>query len=571
MISKKTTKTCFALTALFAVNIMFANDHASLQSMIDKARKNNQRELIIPKNTYRLDKPLVFDKLKDIKIDGGGSTFLFTDIRANIMVVNSDQLTLQNFTVDYSPLPFTQGDIITVEPAAGRMRIKLHAGYPSFPRMNRINVHIFDRASRSWKKGVRDYFGLNLTATDKPDEFYVKMPEGFSSCVTVGDLVAFDWRFRSGFNIRNTNDFRMYDVTIHTSPSIAILGRFTTGKHHFERISICRGPLPEGATEARLLSASADGLNYAYCEKGPDVINCDFSFIGDDSINYHSVALPIVKVESPTSILVLRPYPREGFPEVIKRGMELRLLDNKNFRVMEKGNIVSCKFEPGVDIPVEEVSALFRHYHPERDPRRSVYRLVLEKPMNFKTGLFVDIPPISGEDFVIRDNYFHDHRARAIRMMASNGVIENNRIERIKQNAITVGGEYAYWREAGWVENLIIRNNTIKDVGLDERLTSQGSYAPGAISLIMRSEEGVSDIASGNRNILIENNLINGCSGPGIVLHAVDGAIVRGNTIENVCYGDLSKAGADYGFKISAPIETTPSAINVKLENNQIK
>lgn len=54
--------------------------------------------------------------------------------------------------------------------------------------------------------------------------------------------------------------------------------------------------------------------------------------------------------------------------------------------------------------------------------------------------------------------------------MASNGVIENNRFERIKHAAITVGAEYGYWREAGWVENIQIRNNRIRDVGCNMML-----------------------------------------------------------------------------------------------------
>lgn len=561
----------FAVAAIAGAGVAMGDDNGKLEALIRRAHTEKAEKLSIPKAVYRLDRPLVFEKLRNLSVDCGGSLFVFTNSRAGIRVSGCDQLTLSNFTLDYAPLPFTQGLILEIDAPKQRMRIKLHKGYPAFPRMERINTHIFDPKTRSWKNGTPDYFGRNITATEFADEFYVDMPDGFASFVEAGDLVAFDWRSGTAIDIKSTRDFKLYDAVVYTSPSIAIMGRFTTGKHHFERVKVERGPVPEGAEEPRLLSSAADALNYAYCENGPDIISCDFSFQGDDSINFHSVALPIVKVESPTSILVLRPYPREGFPEVIRKGMELRLMDARDFRVLEKGNIVKCELEPGFDVPVAEVSKLFHNFRPEKDPRRTVYRITLEKDMKFEPGMFIDVPAICGANFVIRDNYFHDHRARAIRMMASNGIIENNRIERIKQNAITIGGEYAFWREAGWAENIIVRNNRIKDVGLDERITSVASYAPGAIALIMRSEEGAEHIVSGNRNIVIEDNVIDGCSAAGIVIHAVDGATVRNNVIRNVNQGNISNAGRNYGFKISKPIEVTPSAVNVKLENNRVE
>ncbi len=561
-------KLLIGLAVMGIINILAADDSDSLEKIIADAAKQKQSQVLLPKAVYRLDRPLQLKNLNQMSIDGGGSTFLFANPRAGIQVMSCDKLEMANFTLDYAPLPFTQGTVSSIDAAKSQLKLNLHAGYPNPMRLERINLHVFDPVTRNWKVGTPDYFGIKLRNAGN-GEYFAEMPKGFEKYVAVGDLVAMDWRSGSAIEIKATRDFRLHDVTIYTAPSIAIIGRFTTGKHFFERVTIKRGPLPEGATEPRLLSAAADALNYAYCENGPDVIGCDFSYQGDDAINFHSVAFPIIKVESPTSILVLRPYPSsEGFPNVIRQGMELRQMDGHDFRVLGRAKLISCEVENGVMPTEKEVSAIFHHYRPERDPSRTVYRLKLETPLDFKEAQFVDIPAISGANFVIRDNYFHDHRARAIRMMASNGVIENNRIERIKQNAITIGGEYAFWREAGWVENLIVRNNTIKDVGQDERLTSTKSYAPAAISLIMRPEDGVTEATSCNRNILIEGNSIDGCSAAGIVVHAVDGAVVRNNKIRNVGYGNLEEAGKSYGFKINSPLVVTPSAINVKLENN---
>ena len=106
--------------------------------------------------------------------------------------------------------------------------------------------------------------------------------------------------------------------------------------------------------------------------------------------------------------------------------------------------------------------------------------------------------------------------------MSSDGVIENNRIERTKSAAISVGCEYGYWREAGWVKNIIIRNNRLKQIGRGS-MTTPDSYTPGAISVFAKLED-YSGSCRGNRNILIEKNSINGSEGAGIFVFRETGS-----------------------------------------------
>ncbi len=558
---------------IFTIGIMVlsgcvAAGPTDLQQRIDEAAKNGQKELKLEKGVYRLSKGLRFHQLKDFTFDGGGATLVMTDNVIGVEVAQSRNVVLRNFKLDYDPLPFTQGKIIELDQKQNRFKIKIAEGYPLPPRLERLNVHLFSPENREWKLNAVEFFNTKLQRAEADGEYWIKSGIKLDDYLKTGDLFAMDWRGNYGVKINGTENFRMNDVTIYTAPGLAIIGRFTTGEQIFERVVIGRGPLPPGATEPRLLSAAADGLNYAYCEKGPQVLDCDFSYQGDDSINLHSVTLPVVKIESPTQFLVLRSYPRESFPLVVKSGMRLRVLRNGDFDPVGEGVIQSMTVTRET-MEIAEVKKLFHHFRPESDPRHTLYRITVKEPLTIPEGAFIDIPAICGSDFVIRGNYFHDHRGRGTRIMASDGVIENNRFERIKQNAITVGAEYGFWREAGWAENVMIRNNKIKDVGTDTRMTSPDSYAPGAISLIVRPEPGVKNVASGNRNISIIDNEIDGCSGAAIVLHAVDGATVRGNKISNACRGNIDRAGSNYGFKITKAIEVTPSAKNIKISEEK--
>ncbi len=537
---------------------------ADLQQLVDDAAAAGKRQLTLPKAVYQVDDTLKFDRLNDFTLDGAGSVVLVTRNVIGIDIQRCRNLKLSNFTLDYDPLPFTQGVVKEVD--GNSFLLELHRGYPELPRRERLNFHIFNASDRLWKEGVPDLFGCTVTPEGER-RYRVTTRHRLPGFLKAGDLAAADWRGNYGIRIGSSDGFTLEGVTIHTAPGLAIIGRFNTGRHRLHRITIGRGDrLPANATEARLLSTAADGINYAYCESGPEITGCDLSFMGDDSVNLHSVALPVVRQERADAFLTLRTYPKENFPAVVKPGMKLRVLREGDFAILAEAEV--AKFEAtSLQLPAAEIQKYFQRFDPAKDPRHTLYRITLTQPLAVPAGAFVDIPALSGSGFVIRDSYFHDHRARALRIMACNGVIENNRIERIKQNAITVGAEYGFWREAGWAENVVIRNNRIRNVGTDDRLTSPDSYAPGAISLFIRPEPGHTEVASGNRNITVTDNDIDGCSGAAIVLHAVDGALVSGNKIRNVCSGNIAKAGANYGFRVEGPVVVTASAVNVKLEN----
>lgn len=556
----------FAMSIFAGLSVGLAA--ADLQQLVDQAVSGGAHTLSLPRATYRVSDTLQFRKLQDFTLDGNGSLILVTRNVTGIEIERCRNFKLANLTLDYDPLPFTQGVVKEVDAAANTFLFEIHRGYPDLPRMERLNFHVFNASDRLWKDGVPDLFGCGA-ASEGGHGYRVQARAKLAGRLAPGDLVAVDWRQNYGISVKSSENVTLDGIAINASPGLAIIARFNTGKQLFERITIGRGErLPAGATEPRLLSSAADGVNVAYCGSGPEIVGCDFSFLGDDSVNLHSVALPVVRSEAPDTILTLRAYPRESFPEVVKPGMTLRILRKGDFTILSESKIAGFEY---VDEPIdtETVMHYYPRFNPKRDPRYSTYRIRLAQPVDIPAGSFVDIPALSGSGFVIRDNYFHDHRARALRIMACDGLIEGNRIERIKQNAITVGAEYGFWREAGWAENVTIRKNVIRDVGTDERLTSPGSYAPGAISLFIRPEPGVEAVASGNRNISIIDNEIDGCSGPGIVLHAVDGAKVSGNRVVNVCKGDVSRAGADYGFKITGPLVVTPSAVNVTVENEK--
>ncbi|WP_419647781.1 right-handed parallel beta-helix repeat-containing protein, partial [Victivallis vadensis] len=265
------------------------------------------------------------------------------------------------------------------------------------------------------------------------------------------------------------------------------------------------------------------------------------------------------------SFLAVIGYRPAEYTELILPGDEVRLLAKENFAVL--GTAKVRKVEIAEDVPGLDLKQV---YMAAEIPDYITYRITVDGPLP-EPGTLVDFPAINSPGFVIRSNYFHDHRARGLRIMAYSGLIENNRIERLESSAISIGPEYAYWQEGGWVNGVTVRNNRIESVDLGGSAYSRFGYSLGAICTFVRNEGGKAPFYPGNRNVVIENNRIGNCSLAGIYLLASDGATVRGNVISGVNWGNNPDIGGNYGIRYEKQPIGQFGSKDSTIENNEVK
>lgn len=537
---------------------------SELQREIDAGIRCGKKEIVLSRPEYRLDRTLQLKKLNGVTVNGNGARIVMTRPVHAVRITGCRGLTLKGLSVDYDPLPFTQGVVTSVSKDFQVVEFTIDKGYPDLTAPYAVGrLHLFAADGRTWKREAADLYGKTEILDTRRGRFRSFKPE---PAFAPGDRVALNLRRNGAFYLTGCGPVRFENITVYACPSLGFCNRFSEGGDEFVNVKIMRGPRPAGAETDRLLSSCADGVNYAYIRRGPTLINCDFSFMGDDSVNLHSVALPVVKVLNGTTFDTLRPYKQEEFGKVIRPGDKLRLLDPSDYSVA--GEAVIRSFRPSPRSYDRETLGRFYFDRGHGLHEWTAYEVVLEPDGTpLKPGLFFDIPAIGANDYVIRDSYFHDHRGRSLRIMASNGVIENNRFERIKHAAITVGAEYGYWREAGWVENIQIRNNRIRDVGCNMMLQPD-SYANGAISVFARLED-YSGSFKGNRNITISGNRIDTCPAAGIFIFAADGVRLQGNRLVNTAFGKKIP-GSNLGFRNMKPIWIVNSA-NVSRQSENMK
>lgn len=89
-----------------------------------------------PGAVYRFDRynaefnqiPIKFTQ--DLVVEGNGCTLLINPENRAFLVWRSRDVTIRGFDIDYDPLPFTQGEVLSVNEAAGSFVFQIQDGYP---------------------------------------------------------------------------------------------------------------------------------------------------------------------------------------------------------------------------------------------------------------------------------------------------------------------------------------------------------------------------------------------------------------------------------------------------------
>src|SRR5690606_20049081 len=111
-------------------------DEAALERAVVSARIQGTPEVVIPPGVHRMSRQVNIRAVENLVIDGQGATLLFTSRDAGLHIASARGLTLKNLTIDYDPLPFTQGTIVNIDPSGVNGHVKMDTnGHEKSPRL----------------------------------------------------------------------------------------------------------------------------------------------------------------------------------------------------------------------------------------------------------------------------------------------------------------------------------------------------------------------------------------------------------------------------------------------------
>jgi hypothetical protein len=527
----------------------------SIQKAIETAYRSGQKHISFPAGSYRVRPPssgphLRFEHLTDFTIDATGVELIFTDqTRGGIEFQDCRNVTLLGLRVRFEVPPFTQGVVADVSPRGDWYDVRIDPFYP----VNLDNPayfpsapvgYLFDSATRNIRSGA---FDLNEQRVERrgPNlfRFYRSLPSGPGvQPVSPGDLVAFRGSGPHNIVLINCANMRLDGVTIFNAATFAVFETGGAGGNRY-RLSVTRGPRPSGARTDPLFSSTADAFHSANVRRGPVLEDCHFESMGDDGIAIHGTYSLVLQAKG-NRIVVSKGTFQPGDP--------IRLLDTRDI--------------PAGETTVRSVRSLEHLPDTQKSHRDTLsdnstgpyFELTLARPFPAAFDYLVSNPAASGSGYVLRHNSISNHRARGMLLKADNGLVEGNVIDGSTMGGIVLTPEF-WWGESDYSRNVIIRENTIRNV----------ASAPGQLGGVVLAALDKKPIpACGHRSIIIENNRFENINGVNLLITSACNVIVRNNQFKHPQQKAVQAGGAEWGEDPEALVFVTETQ-GLKFKDNQ--
>jgi hypothetical protein len=544
---------------------------------IKDAKEAGKKEFIVPKGHYRFaedngsNRPsfIQFVRMKDLTIDFQGSTLWFETESTGLVLYFTDNFTIKNVTLDWDPLPFTQGIVTAVNLDSSTIDVQIDPGYERVvpgmsPEKNEGSWRgiLFDAETRVLKEGQRGFsLYMNDWSNRNSDGSYRIKYRGFSespltqSGIEVGDAIAMMKRMRRAIRIEGGTHTVLENVTLYSSPFVTIATNVTSGDHGpiFRGVKIVRRPGTD-----RLLASNADGINIANSIEGPIIEDCVIENIGDDFINIHGWLSRVIWQNNPTEVMV-SPLNARG---AINEPIEIEFLDRKTLQSLGRRIVTGHT----IDWTIEEdkcLADLSHRFHSGAaaglayGKKTRLTQLTLDKPIELTGDTIISCEIYSGQNATIRGNVMVGSLARGIRMQAPGSVIENNTIMYTMGPAITLQGHASYWGEGPYVHSTMIRNNSIAHTDIAKIAKDRAA---------IRIVDGDYENQQIAYDITIEDNRIYHSPGSAITARGVRDLKIRNNDIKG--YGAVkaipdAEVGANHAIVLQ-------NISGLEIENNRI-
>ncbi|SDS85598.1 Right handed beta helix region [Paenibacillaceae bacterium GAS479] len=501
----------------------------AIQMLIDAAIASNASDVVIPPGTYFNSTTTVFNNATDLTVIADDVLFIITaDVRA-VSCTNCTNLTIQGLSVNYDPLAFTQGVVISIDQVALTMKVQLDQGYPVAAYNSRIIA--YDSETRKPKEGTNVMFTSAVTfdplLTDVLDVTEI------SAGINVGDRVTLSSTPNTTSSIFVTNSaFTIWqNITLFNVYGVGYIENDGVCGTILDNFNVVPGPKPAGAIVPPLQSSLIDAINFSNVEMGPTVQNCTIKSPGDDCFS----------IQTPPFFAVLN---ASGNSEYIAFRSGVLPLDPGDIiaQFLDQPAIIqSLTLVPYGSFPIPPAIQTQIDNAQPGDPydinKNGIFLMVFTTVPAFGVGDFVFAPRYSADGFVFQNNTLYS-QSRGMLMKGSNGIIQNNMFTAHSQ-AIVVSPEGSTDTQSGSSQNLQIIGNYFLRTGYVEFLPAEAE----AGSLCFTATNVISEKAF--NNMLIENNTFDSILGLNIQISQCHSVQVNNNTFLNTFANGVGVNGTE--------------------------
>lgn len=492
------------------------DNFAAFQSALNYCALNPQTKLVIDKGTYYFESinGLDANNCTDLLIEGNDATFVFSSTDYRFFIRNSDCVEIRNLNVDWNWKESPLASVVTVQNSnADTNTLDLvfkDAEYcdenSRLMAITQCDPETYTFGAKYSSKEVYLYQdGTNIKSVQKISDNTLRVTHnGCMNGFEDGETYILRHYVYNGtvFNLRDYSKNITFDnVSIYGSSGMAYICEGNSS--HFQIINSFIGVNP-GHKDKRCVSLTADAIHIVNTNGCFNISDCDISGMGDDCINVHDGLGYVSAVNGNTLTL-------------IASAMRLEVGDTLAFK--------NDDFE-NTDVTAKIVSV---------KPLEGITKEVVVEglPETLSVGWTAYNTECNSGNYVIRNNYFHENRARGLLLQSSNGLCENNRFCKTMAQAIKVvmDIEPTLWQEGTGVDNLIIRNNTFE----------KSNYSDwGAVIEIGTNIAGKSAETAVFTNIEISSNSFKDIPSTLMRTDNINGLVLSENTVDTGDFFDNS-------------------------------
>ena len=525
---------CLSASNVINVNPVSGNDNDNIMKAVESARKYNGKPVTIKLNpgiydfsrsesieklyyvsntTSESENPnpvkhiaLLMDGMKNVTIDGCGSTLLMTGEMTSFVFDNCKNIVFKNINIDSSNPTQTEltvrdsgKDYILAEVnPSSQYRVEdgkliwYGDGWSFSGGIAQSYDPIKDVTWRSWSpmNGLKSVVEIEknllyLKYEKKPD---VSRGIVFQMRDAIRDEVCGFVNRSENIRFENTNFY--------------YLGNFGVVCQYSKDVSFLHSNFAPKQGSGRTNAGFADFIQVSGCKGLIDIRDCVFSGAHDDPINVHGTHLKVVDYINENTVKVRFMHPQTFGFEAFFKGDEIELVNAETLLP-----VMGCKV-----VSAELVS-----------PREMVLHLNKRVPSSLKEMNNVVVENVTWTPEVnIVGNRFSRIPTRGVLLSTRRkSIIENNTFYGMQMSAILVADDAMSWFESGPVHNLTIRRNTFIDCG-----------GP----IINIAPEYRKFDGHVHRNIVIEENVFesDNPSVAAVYARGVDGIVIRNNLFDMV-------------------------------------
>jgi hypothetical protein len=496
------------------------------QAALDYAVKNGIHLITADQGAYYFltpaakDRYLSFNSALDLTIDLHGSDiYMKQSYLIWLVAIDSNRITLTNFTLDSQQLPFTQVRLTGVSANQRALNYVTQPGWPSPTVFNTVTnpdgssqdlwALVFSNGAlvsnsnrlpltRSLQEGV-----LQVQKNDAP-----WTQPGVLAAYQPGDTIVVTARgSEAPLMIAGGDGNVIRNVDVYSSGAIGV-HLDTVSNATVDHVRV----MPRPGTD-RLVGANADGIHLSYALANNIVTNCYVSRSVDDAIAINSPFLAFVGQQTGArQVRLLR-----NFNSTFPNGLAVSFVSTITAGVLSGGHILSQ--DPPYSDPPNQNSA----------------NITLDQDLPALQkgfGMIYGDTQNRGAGSAIQDNLIEDvFSARGIYLGGVSGVmVQRNIIRRTNGGAIVAHEDVAAY-PMGPNRDLQIVNNTVEHA-IGPAAVGTGTVAAIASIFVLSTDLNFNFVAGApNTNITIANNYIVNSGRGGIWVSNLSGGMVEGNTI----------------------------------------